>query len=331
MWAPARLGNPPVFRGTFRAPEIRAAAPAGRASDTVYSVQPEIEGSVKPAPDANPSLLMDVTRQDIRRAVRTLDLAGRPVCLHSSLSSFGHVRGGAPTVVQAFLEEGCTLIVPTFSSDFEIEPPPHLCFERNGWDYGVDSATHADPGRLYTPEASEIDQYMGAVPAAVVGWPGRVRGAHPLDSFTAVGARAAELASGQRPSDVYAPLDALARAGGFVVLAGVGLERMTLIHLAEKEAGRTLFRRWAVGEGGETVAVEVGGCSEGFARLESSLGSVARTLVVGQSNWRSFPAAEVLTRAAAAIRADPLVTHCGDAACARCNDAAAGGPLLPRR
>jgi aminoglycoside 3-N-acetyltransferase len=250
------------------------------------------------------------------------------LCLHSSLRSFGHVEGGAPAVVRSFLDEGCTVLVPTFSSAFEVAPPPHLRFERNGWDYGSRPAPRTGSGRIYTPEAPDIDRDMGAIPAAVLAWHGRVRGRHPLDSFTAAGPRAAELVADQAPLDVYAPLKALARARGFVLLAGVGLERMTLLHLAEKEAGRTLFRRWANGADGEPTAVEVGGCSEGFAKLEPYLRPLMRTSLVGRSEWKSLPADEALARAAAAIRDDPQITRCGLPACARCKDAVAGGPIL---
>ena len=64
---------------------------------------------------------MTVTEQEIRDALRSLDLSRRDVCVHSSLRSFGRVEGGARAVVGAFLEEGCTVLVPTFSSVFEIE------------------------------------------------------------------------------------------------------------------------------------------------------------------------------------------------------------------
>lgn len=272
---------------------------------------------------------MAVTRRDIRGALRELGLSGRPVCLHSSLRSFGHVDEGAAGVVLSFLDEGCTILVPTFSSAFALAPPPHLRFERNGWDYDDGRAPRPVADRIYDPEVSDIDREMGAIPAAVLALPARVRGNHPLDSFTAVGPRAAELVRGQAPLDVYAPLDALARTGGFVVLAGVGLERMTLLHEAEKEAGRSLFRRWAKGADGEPTVVEVGGCSEGFGNLEPHLRSVMRTAVVGQSTWKVFAAEQVLGHAAAAIRADPRVTHCGVAGCERCDDAVAGGPVLP--
>lgn len=271
---------------------------------------------------------MTVTRQQISSQVRALGLAGRAVCAHASLRSFGHVEGGAGAVVDAFIDEGCTLLVPTFSSAFEVTPPPRLRFERNGWDYDA-RAPNPGAGRVYTSETNEVDErWMGAIPAAVLARPGRVRGAHALDSFAAVGPMARELVEGQTPRDVYAPLAAVVRAGGFVVLMGVGLERMTLLHMAEREAGRELFRRWANGEDGKATTFEVGGCSEGFGNLEAALRPVMRTATVGASVWRVFNAAQALRRAADAIRADPSVTHCGSAVCERCDDAVAGGPLV---
>jgi aminoglycoside N3'-acetyltransferase len=271
---------------------------------------------------------MIVTRQEIQQALRALGVSGQAVCLHSSLRSFGHVVGGAEAVVRAFMDEGCTVLVPTFSSVFEVAPPPHLQFERNGWDYGVTRPPARSSERVYSPEALDIDRDMGAIPAAVIGWANHVRGNHPLDSFTAVGPRAFDLIAGQAPSDVYAPLAALARMGGSVLLMGVGLERMTLLHLAEKQAGRRLFRRWANDTRGQPAAVEVGGCSEGFGKFEPYLRPVMRRTNVGPSRWTLLPASQSLARAAAAIRADAQLTHCGVETCERCNDAVRGGPIL---
>src|SRR5207253_2500234 len=99
---------------------------------------------------------------------------------------------------------------------------------------------------------------------------------------------------------------------GFILLIGVGLEKMTLLHLAEKEAERTLFRRWANDKNRRPTAVEVGGCSEGFGKLNSYLEPITQTLLVGQSRWKLFPAGETVARAAAAIRVNPQITHCDD-------------------
>jgi aminoglycoside 3-N-acetyltransferase len=274
---------------------------------------------------------MIVTQKDIQLGIPALGLAGKPVFLHSSLSSFGLVAGGADAVVGAFLDEGCTLLVPSFSSGFEIAPPHHLQFERNGWTYSnTGSTAPIITGGIYSPASNEIDKYMGAIPAAVLACAGRVRGNHPHDSFAGIGPLAAEIIESQAPLDVYAPFRALIRLDGFVLLAGVGLTRMTLLHLAEKEAGRNLFRRWARNGDGDPMAVEVGGCSEGFGNLSSYLEPVVETTIVGQSKWLSFPAGPALERAADVIRARPDITHCGDQACERCNDALAGGPRVDR-
>src|SRR5262249_51220117 len=113
-----------------------------------------------------------------------------------------------------------------------------------------------------------------------------------------------------------------------IVMMGVGLTRMTLLHWAEQVAGREQFRRWAVDGDGVTLMVTSGGCSEGVEQLADALAPGETDRVVGPSTWRCFPAAGVVTRAAAAIRADAGVTHCGLRTCARCNDAALGGPIL---
>jgi len=60
-----------------------------------------------------------------------------------------------------------------------------------------------------------------------------------------VGPLAQQLISGQQPLNVYAPFRALAEAGGWVVLMGVGPDKLTLLHYAEQLAGRIPFRRWA--------------------------------------------------------------------------------------
>ena len=72
-----------------------------------------------------------------------------------------------------------------------------------------------------------------------------------------------------------------------------------------------------------------GGCSEGFGNLGPTLTRHAVPARVGQSRWLAFPARETLEAVAAEIRSRPEVTHRADPACARCDDAARGGPVPP--
>lgn len=272
--------------------------------------------------------MMDVTAAHIREALRQLGLSARPVCVHASLRSFGLVDGGALTIVDSLLADGCTILVPTFSSVFAIPPPATWRLSRNGWDAARFPRRATGLGRRYTPEVNEVDRDMGAIPGAVLAHPAHIRGDHPLNSFTAVGSVAHSLVAGQGPLRVYAPLEALAEAGGSVVLMGVGFDRMTLIHLAEQRAGRRLFRRWANDPDGRPIEVEVGSCSDGFGRLEPVLTPLTTDIVVGRSQWRVLPVGDAVEAVARVIRQNPEVTHCDDPQCARCNDAVRGGPTV---
>ena len=253
--------------------------------------------------------------------------AGLP---HASLGSFGWVEGGAQAMVAAFLAEACTVIVPTFSWGFAVPPPASDRPARNGWDYDEFPGPAAGLGRVYNPSSNEIDRDMGAVPAAVLLWPGRWRGDHPLSSFSAAGPLAGVLISAQRPWDVWAPLRALVEAGGSVVLMGVGFDSMTLLHLAEQMAGRKPFVRWANGPDGRPMGVQVGGCSNGFHKFEPVLRPLTTSCRVGNSLWQVVPARQAVEQAAAAIRKRPRITHCAAPGCGRCRDAVLGGPIAPR-
>ena len=79
----------------------------------------------------NPAMQASVTSAGIRRGIRGHGLSGKIVVVHSSLASFGTVEGGAAAVAQAFLAEGCTMVVPAFSYWYEVSPPPGVRLERN--------------------------------------------------------------------------------------------------------------------------------------------------------------------------------------------------------
>ena len=154
-----------------------------------------------------------------------------------------------------------------------------------------------------------------------------VRSPHPIRSFAAVGPQAHALIPSNTLVDLYGPLCRLVNVDGFVLLMGVGLDRMTAIHLAEQEAGRRMFVRWANGPDGRVIAVETGGCSDGFGRFEPILKPLERSIEVGQSRWTIYPLKGLLSTASIAIREDPSFTHCDDASCDRCSDAINGGPI----
>ncbi|MBN2004061.1 MAG: AAC(3) family N-acetyltransferase [Anaerolineae bacterium] len=250
---------------------------------------------------------MPVTLDDIQTAIIQLELAGQPLCVHASLRSFGQVQGGAQTVVEGLLRQGCTVMVPTHSYEaYHLSSPD------------CEIAGPRIPG--YTTESNRIDVHsMGAIPVYVLRKAERARGNHPLDSFTAVGPLASQLVASQTPDDTYAPVRLLGQLNGYMLMMGVGLNKMTALHLAERLAGRPLFTEWARGANGQPVPVNIGGCSEGFVNFDPILAPVERRVRVGQSVWRIFPVAPMLELAVQAIRANPRITHCGDNDCTECN------------
>ncbi len=262
---------------------------------------------------------------DIAAAARDAGLAGRPVCVHSSLRSFGHVIDGPNGVVQGLLGAGSTVLVPTSSFRFCRAPKP---VDAPSWPFNSeDDGSIPPPSTVashgFDVTAEFVDPAMGAVPAAVLRNPSRVRGDHPLNSFTAIGPYAADLVDGQTAADVYAPLVELVERGGAVVCMGVGLDAMTLLHLAEAVAGLRLLHRWALRSDGSVVEAVHGGCSRGFERLADAVDPIERRQSVGSSVWRIFDAAEILATATERFRNAPTAGLCEFADCVRCRDQAA--------
>jgi aminoglycoside 3-N-acetyltransferase len=210
------------------------------------------------------SMACTVNRQDIVDALGRMGLtAGDRVMLHSSLSSMGHVDGGAEAVVKAFLEvlgpEG-TLMVPTFI---------------------FSSATYFDP--LRTPSK------CGAITEAVRLHPKAVRSWHPTHPVAAIGTDAKELvagAEGERALGKGCALDRLIRKGGKVFLLGVDHRANSAIHIGEDYAsdpgrhkrfspehpGRVTMNHPEKGEI-EVLLTSMMGHTEAFEKLEGLMRS----------------------------------------------------------
>lgn len=262
-------------------------------------------------------------------AVDELAPAGRPLMVHVSLRSFRtRIDGDADALLDALQARGRTVLVPAFTEpQFNVPAPADMRPARNGIDYAnPPSASPLAEDFAYGPDCQLINPHLGVFPATVIKRPGAMRGDHALNSFAALGPLANELIKAQSPADVYGPIRQLAEHEGLVLLIGVGLNRMTAIHLAEQESGRNLFLRWALTPGGGVSMLPVGSCSEGFPRLEPVVRQYERATNVGDSRWRAFPARETITAASDAIRRDQAITDCGDKECLLCRDSTAGGP-----
>lgn len=274
----------------------------------------------------------ETTETEIARAANVLGITGTPLCLHASLRSFPKLERGPATLIDGLLSTGATVMVATMSGGvFGVPPPPDDRPARNAIDYAATDEQVAAapwPGMtdIYDPGRVEVDDWLGATSAYVAGRPDRFRSPRS-GTFSAVGPLARHLVSAETEADVFGPLRALRDHDGWVVLAGVGLTSMTLLHLAEVEAGRRPFIRWMRAPDGTTIRVRVGECSRGFERLAPAIAHEERRVSVGASRWRAYPARAVLAIAADAIRSDPFITRCDDPQCRECPDAIAGGPI----
>ena len=269
---------------------------------------------------------MLTTRMHVRTAIEELGLADKPVCLHCSFRSFQGLEGGPDALVDELLLRGCTVMALCLSYSFSSSPPLGRRPSRNGIEYRRQASHEAPAGPIYNPMSNELDEGMvGVVSKTLLLRSNRWRGYHPTSSFVAVGPRAKELIESQTALNVFAPLDRLVELDGSVLLIGVGLDKMTLLHLAEQRAGRVPFRRWANGPA-EPIEVQEGGCSSGFPNLEAFLAPIAKHSLVGPSQWTRFAASHTLNVAVATIRKYPSLTRCSDETCLECPDAVAGGP-----
>ena len=174
-----------------------------------------------------------VTKAAIKRGLQELGLdKGDIVVVHSSLSSFGNVRGGAGAVVDALLEvigdEG-TLLAPS---------------------QGVDAVF----------DARETPSVLGAVTEELRRRPGVVRSLSPCMSALALGPRAKEFVENHHKCEcpyIDSPWHLAAEAGGYVLLLGVDQDRNTTLHVAEALAGapymQSVEKRYIGANGQEQV------------------------------------------------------------------------------
>lgn len=265
-----------------------------------------------------------IAKDTVKDFVTSNGMGDSVICLHASFRSFGPVDAGPQTIIDGFLEAGCTLLCPSFyyaSATF----PPGDNYRRNGIDY---TAIAELPEISFEDSPDQIDRSMGIIPRTLLDYAAVEREQNPHDCFCALGPQAAALLDNHTLLNVYSGYrniydNAMA---AFVVLAGVDLTSCTPVHFAEEVAGRVLFRRWAIYHGSK-VEVAVGSCSDGFERLTPVVGTLETSALLGDSCMRIFPFNAFIDVIAAEIRRNPTGTACANAGCLRCRDMAAGGRM----
>jgi len=192
-----------------------------------------------------------VTARDIVNGLRKMGIRrGDLLQVHSSLSSFGYVEGGAEAVMDALLEavgpEG-TVMVPTFNH-----------------------------GRAEIFDVHTTPSTNGAITEALRKRPEARRSIHPTHPYAAIGRDAEELVAGHlhiRTFDRKSPLGKLADKGGTVLLLGVGMNVNTAAHIGETMAevhclGFRKFERRVRVESGQVIRAWSTVWRDGPCRIE---------------------------------------------------------------
>jgi aminoglycoside 3-N-acetyltransferase len=156
-----------------------------------------------------------LSQEEIVRGLRATGLkAGDVVLVHSAMRTFGHIDGGAETVIAAFLEvigARGTLVVPTFTFAHEGE-----------------EASIIDP-------ASDPSE-MGIITETLRRRPDALRSTAYRHSFAAVGPRAGvitEVDPALSSFDLRSSFGVLLALGAQVVLLGMSYAHSTSHHFAE--------------------------------------------------------------------------------------------------
>ena len=189
-----------------------------------------------------------VTHRNLVDGLNTLGLSGvEIVVVHSSLSAFGWVAAGPPTVIAALRSMVPTVLVPAFTYDSVLPSPPDSDIPFNGdapaatWEEFQQALARTPPHRIDGP----IDRNMGAVAAALAAELDASRSPAPICGFSGVGPRAPELLAHGTAEHPLGVVEAAAGQGGRILLLGVGHESNTTIHVAENLEQRGGFTRYA--------------------------------------------------------------------------------------
>lgn len=255
-----------------------------------------------------------LTFRDFITGLRRLEIdQSRPVIVHTSLSAFGEVHGGAETVLGALSSAFNSLVMPAFTYKTMIIPevgPPD-----NAISYGSGRDTNR-MAEIYRADMA-ADKMMGAVAESLRTHPRAFRSSHPILSLAGINAR--PILDPQSIKEPLLPIQKISEQEGWVLLLGVDQTVNTSIHYAEQLAGRRSFTRWALTVRGVIPCQRFPGCSDGFEQLTPRLEGFIRKVELGATVIQAIPVVRLVDAVGEMLKENPLALLCEREDCERCN------------
>ncbi len=159
-----------------------------------------------------------ITRIEIVEGLRQVGIGSGDIALvHSSLSSFGYIEGGADTVIDALLQavgpEG-TIVMPAFT-----------------W------GPHDKPGGVYDVDSTPVDRIIGIIPETFRCREGVIRSLHVCHSICMFGPHAEMLmGDGKTAFGPGSSFEILYELDSWNLFLGVGSCVCTALHIAEERS-----------------------------------------------------------------------------------------------
>jgi len=175
---------------------------------------------------------------------------GATLLVHCSMSSFGHIEGGAQSVVEALIAAvglSGTLVMPTLThgrfdpSEWRNPPAPEEQWER------IRFETPA-----FHPDKTPTDHTMSSVYELFRTWPGAVRTNHPHTSVAAWGKHRDRITQVHRLEERFgdsSPLGVLYELNAQVLFLGTNYATNTCFHLAEYRRPSPPMREFLIVQG----------------------------------------------------------------------------------
>lgn len=245
-----------------------------------------------------------MNKSDLIKGIKKLGLgSGDTVMVHSSLGSIGRIKGGAKTVVEAFLGvlgPTGTLVAPTFVSG----------------------------GEVFNPDKDPTG--LGAIAEEIRRHPRAVRSRHPLASVAAIGEKAEDLVKDHEKAPTAhgdaTPYTRLAEMGGTVVMLGVDLDRCTLLHtpeaLCELPYLSTKRKKYLDANGEERTGTyrHFPGPHRNFIGLDRHLREkgIVKLGQLGHAVVRVMKAKPLVEEVTALLKKDPAAVLCDNPLCRDC-------------